>query len=363
MSASSTTSTMRAQDVVLSMIKKGLKWSLKDLKTIPPNGHTVFSMFHCGGGSTMGYKLAGYNVLGGVDIDPDMMAIYRSNHKPKHSYLMGVGEFNKLGQSAFDKIGPIDILDGSPPCSSFSMSGARSRKWGQESHFREGQAVQVLDDLFFDFIESARLLQPKIVVAENVVGLISGKAKGYVKEIIKGFDAAGYRVQVFKLCAARMGVPQRRRRVFFVSSRKDLNFPALSLKFEEPEIPFKEIDEGKCKGYAPNPKNKMYQDYWAKTKPGSSFATVHHRGSLFSWSRVSAHRPLAVLTSAGSSKGRKWHHKYFRTLSKNELIQAQTFPCDYDFGKENVGYVVGMSVPPFMMQRLSDQIYEQWLKP
>jgi DNA (cytosine-5)-methyltransferase 1 len=353
---------MRAQDVVLSMIKKGLRWSLKDLKTIPPNGHTVFSMFHCGGGSTMGYKLAGYDVLGGVDIDPDMMAIYRSNHKPKHSYLMGVGEFNKLGQSAFDKIGPIDILDGSPPCSSFSIAGARSRKWGQESHFREGQAVQVLDDLFFDFIESARLLQPKIVVAENVVGLITGKAKGYVKEIIKAFDTAGYRVQVFKLCAARMGVPQRRRRVFFVCSRKDLNFSALSLRFEEPEIPFKEIDEGKCKGYLPIPKNTAYKDFWAKTKPGSNFSSVHPKKHLWNYRRVSSHRPLPTITSTGASNVNFWHSKHPRLLSRNELLKGFTFPHDYDFGKENVGYVVGMSVPPFMMQRLSDQIYEQWLK-
>ena len=65
-------------------------WNLTDLATVPKNGLTAFSCFHCGGGSTMGYKLAGFSMLGGVEIDPEMMAIYRANHKPKHSYLMGV---------------------------------------------------------------------------------------------------------------------------------------------------------------------------------------------------------------------------------------------------------------------------------
>ena len=71
-------------------------WKLTDLATIPKNGLTVFSCFHCGGGSSMGYKLAGFNVLGGVELDPEIMSIYRANHYPKHSYLMGVQQFNEI---------------------------------------------------------------------------------------------------------------------------------------------------------------------------------------------------------------------------------------------------------------------------
>ena len=71
-------------------------WNLTDLNKVKKNGKTVFSCFHCGGGSTMGYKLAGYDVLGGVEIDPEIMKVYRENHKPKHSYLMGVQEFKNI---------------------------------------------------------------------------------------------------------------------------------------------------------------------------------------------------------------------------------------------------------------------------
>jgi len=191
----------------MSILKTG-PWKLTDLKDIPKNGKKVFSCFHCGGGSTMGYKLAGFDVLGGVEIDGKMMEIYKENHNPKYSYRMGVADFNKIPNDEIpsDLFG-IDILDGSPPCSSFSMAGSRESQWGKEKKFREGQAEQVLDDLFFHFIATAAKLNPKIVVAENVKGLIMGNARGYVKQIFNEFDKIGYDCQLFLLNAAFMGVP------------------------------------------------------------------------------------------------------------------------------------------------------------
>jgi DNA (cytosine-5)-methyltransferase 1 len=151
----------------------------------------------------------------------------------------------------------LDILDGSPPCSSFSMAGNREKDWGKEKVFREGQAEQVLDTLFFDFIDLAKELQPKVVVAENVAGMMMGTAKEYVKKVYEEFKKAGYqlRIEPYLLDASKMGVPQKRRRVFFVALRNDLapkfmeqidmfqQAPKLELNFNEKEIPFKEIDE------------------------------------------------------------------------------------------------------------------------
>ena len=123
-------------------------WNLKDLDKVEKNSLKVFSCFHCGGGSTMGYKLSGYEVLGGVEIDPEMMNVYKLNHNPKYSYLMGVQDFNQIPDSELPKeLFNLDILDGSPPCSSFSMAGSREKAWGKEKQFREGQSKQVLDDL------------------------------------------------------------------------------------------------------------------------------------------------------------------------------------------------------------------------
>ena len=149
-------------------------WKLKEKKFTKDKGK-VFSCFSCGGGSTMGYKLAGFDVLGCNEIDPKMMEVYIENHKPKYSYLEGIQTFKKrkdLPKELYD----LDILDGSPPCSSFSIAGNRDEDWGKEKKFREGQAEQVLDTLFFDFIDLAKELQPKVVVAENVKGLLMGNA-------------------------------------------------------------------------------------------------------------------------------------------------------------------------------------------
>src|SRR5574344_391644 len=149
------------------------RWTLKDARFTKDNGK-VFSCFACGGGSTMGYKLAGFDVIGCNEIDPRMNNVYVANHHPKHNYLMDSRDMVKLAKSQElpEELDQLDILDGSPPCSSFSTAGNRDEDWGKEKKFREGQAMQVLDTLFFDFIDLAKELQPKIVIAENVKGLL-----------------------------------------------------------------------------------------------------------------------------------------------------------------------------------------------
>lgn len=334
-------------------------WNLSDLKDITKHNINVFSCFHCGGGSTMGYKRAGLNVLGGVEIDPEMMSIYRVNHNPIHSYLMGVEEFNKLpNESLPAELFNLDILDGSPPCSSFSMSGSREKKWGVKKKFREGQADQILDDLFFHFIETANKLKPKIVIAENVKGMLSGNAKGYLKKIFAEFAAIGYDVQLFLLNAAYMGVPQRRERVFFVCRRRDLNLPKLVLDFNEPLVSFKDATHDlpiePYKELTPTAKK-----YWYICEQGKSFSSVHHKGSLFNWIRLSENEPSNTIPAKSDII---FHPTIPRRISGKEIIRLQSFPDDYNFLTAEPGYVCGMSVPPKMTERIAYEIISQWLK-
>ena len=183
-------------------------WKLKDLEARPKNGHTVFSCFSCGGGSSMGYKLAGYSVVGNCEIDADMMKIYRKNNHPEHSFLMDIRDFVKLPDEEIpEELKHLDILDGSPPCSVFSMAGSREDGWNVEKTFREGQAKQRLDDLFFYFIKVAEKLKPKVVIAENVKGLINGNAKGWVNQIVRAFDEAGYARSMILIVNAWLGYP------------------------------------------------------------------------------------------------------------------------------------------------------------
>mgnify|MGYP001564851790 CR=1 FL=1 len=242
--------------------KYNYNWTLKDAHFTKDKGK-VFSCFSCGGGSTMGYKLAGFDVIGCNEIDPKMMDAYKANHNPKYSYLEPIQDF-KDRKDLPQELYSLDILDGSPPCSSFSTAGRRDKDWGKNKKFREGQAEQVLDTLFFDFIDLAKELQPKVVVAENVKGMLMGKAKEYVRQIYKDFDAAGYYCQHFLLNAADMGVPQRRERVFFVCIRKDLAAqflvqkdmftiePNIELDFNSKHILFGDVFDGEGRELSPN---------------------------------------------------------------------------------------------------------------
>lgn len=132
----------------------------------------------------MGYKLVGCEVIGNVEIDPRMNKLYLENHKPKYNYCMDIRDFNKL-EDLPAELYNLDIMDGSPPCTTFSISGLREETWGKKKKFREGQVEQTLDDLAFIFIETAAKLKPKCVVMENVEGLLIGEAWTYVQRIYK----------------------------------------------------------------------------------------------------------------------------------------------------------------------------------
>lgn len=291
-------------------------------------------------------------MVGGVEIDPEMMAIYRKNHQPKHSYLMGVQEFKTLPDASLPRdLFELDVLDGSPPCSSFSMAGSRDKAWGEKKKFREGQAEQVLDDLFFHFIDIAKKLRPKMVVAENVKGLIMGAARGYVKEIFQAFSDAGYDSQLFLLNASRMGVPQSRERTFFIARRRDLNLPKLSLEFHEPvrsvSQAVADLTPADCADAKPI--SKMALDLWKKTPQGVGFNKAHPKGSWFAHVKPHPGSPLNTLISGTPA----YHWLSPRYLSKRELIRMQSFPDDYDFCGQEAQYICGMSVPPLMMQRVA----------
>lgn len=342
------------------------RWTLKDANFTKDKG-TVFSCFACGGGSSFGYKLAGFDVIGCNEIDPRMMEAYKANHDPKYAYLEPIQTF-KLRTDFPDELYNLDILDGSPPCSSFSMVGNREKDWGKDKVFREGQAMQVLDTLFFDFIDLAKKLQPKVVVAENVKGLLLAKALQYVRQIYREFDLAGYYCQHWLLDASKMGVPQRRERVFFICLRKDLAkpflkqmnlfdiLPGIKLEFNEVEIPYKQIRQTEGNADAIG-LSKMISHYWKLTTPGNDFSENHPKGSYFNEVKTAPDKVLPTIRA----NGLPYDYEIERTLFDEEIKMAGTFPLDYDFKRNKVVYIVGMSVPPVMAANIATEIFEQWL--
>jgi DNA (cytosine-5)-methyltransferase 1 len=363
-----TTWDINAQNVdsnLMMINKPDCAWNLADLNLIPKNGIKVMSTFACGGGSSMGYKRAGCEVIAANDIDPEMAWHYKLNINPKYYFLCPIGEL--LEMELPEELYNLDILDGSPPCSTFSMAGSREKAWGKEKHFREGQAKQVLSDLFFDYLDLVGKLKPKVAIAENVKGMLIGNAKGYTKKVMERFKELGYRPQLFLLNGADCGVPQRRERVFFVAIRNDIQSQPLKLAPKHrwissgeatqdlKRLTVEEIKDTKSTGidlkaWSKTPEGGCYADYFKK---------YEGRNNAFSHQKISSKKPSCTLTATFDNFT---HWNECRKLTFREWKRLGSFPDDYQAKTDKIGkYMIGMSVPPKMTEQVARAVCEQWL--
>ncbi len=198
--------------------------TMDQVKRLKPNGLTVASTFSGCGGSSLGYRMAGFKVLWASEFIDAARESYAANASPDTVIdgrdVREVKPEEVLAAMGL-KAGELDLLDGSPPCSSFSTAGKREAGWGQVKKYSD--KAQRTDDLFMEFIRLLAGIRPRTFVAENVSGLVKGTAKGYFLEILAGLKDAGYRVKVRVLDAQCLGVPQQRQRTIFVGVREDLD--------------------------------------------------------------------------------------------------------------------------------------------
>lgn len=309
----------------------------------------------------MGYKLCGCEVLGCNEIDPRMNKVYVENHKPKYNYLEDIRDFNKredLPQELYN----LDILDGSPPCSTFSMAGQREDAWGKEKKFREGKKMQTLDDLLFVFIETVDKLKPKVAIMENVEGLMLGNAWKYVQEIYRKFHEIGYEVKHWLLKGENMGVPQKRHRVFFVANRIGFDLEKINMSFNFEPVTYKDI---KCGELKPLNKNSIFYQIasQANDKDKNIAETRVRMGQKKSGFQTIYIRDDDVVPTQ-RAKPDLIDIKNLAYVSKETIINSQTFPQDYKFipnTYSTIGYITGMSVPPIMIKRLVKILIESGL--
>lgn len=332
------------------------KWTLADYPK-EKNGLKVFSCFACAGGSTMGYKLAGCEVLGCVEIDKRMNDVYVKNHNPKYNFLMDIRKFNKIPNEKLPKeLFNLDILDGSPPCTTFSTVGKREKTWGKKKKFREGQTEQTLDDLSFVFIETVAKLNPICAIMENVEGLTKGEAWSYVQKIYIGLNDIGYKVRHWILNGENMGVPQKRHRVFFIALRNDVDFDLMDLdmSFNYEPIYYFEIKTGIGEKPTKYQENLLNLARLGDENLGMVYSRLHGKETGFSDKIVWNNDILQTITANG---------KIFRgeektKISRQDIVSASTFPQDFCFLNEHPRYICGMSVPPIMIKRIVTRLID-----
>ena len=327
-------------------------YSIKDIKV--DKQVTVFSCFSCCGGSTIGYKRAGFNVVGNVEIDKSINEIYVKNNNPKYTFNMDIRDF--LNQENLpNELLSLDILDGSPPCTTFSSLGEKENSLGKIKKFHEGQKEQRLDDLFFYFIKVVEKLHPKVMVAENVAGMLNNRH--YLIEIKNRLSSIGYSLQVFKLNAKYMDVPMQRERLFFIANR--MKYKPLSMNFNHKLITYSQIEDKQSQREFLKPGTKIY-DLIKNNKQNESLCDTHKRmfgkRSYFSSYIVRPDKPINCFDTTLAI-----YRRDFGKLTNLEIAKGASFPIDFDFmGKIKVA--VGMCVPPNMMANVANQLWEQWFK-
>lgn len=196
--------------------------TIAEIQKIPFNGFEVVSTFSGAGGSSLGYRMAGFKILWANEFIPAAQEVYRANFP--NTFLdkrdIRIVKPEEILKTIGMKRGELDLLDGSPPCASFSTAGNRNRDWGKIKKYSDTQ--QRTDDLFFEYVRILDGLQPKVFLAENVSGLVKGVAKGYFLMILAALKGCGYRVKAKLLDAQWLGVPQKRQRIIFIGVRNDL---------------------------------------------------------------------------------------------------------------------------------------------
>ena len=155
----------------------------------------------CGaGGLTLGLKMAGFKVLGAVDIDDAACESYKLNHEDVYLWKQDIRKLSAAEILATLKLNPgeLDLLSGCPPCQGFSTIRTLNRNPAKDNR----------NDLVFEFLRIAKALKPKSIMMENVPGLAVDKR---MKRFSKELTALGYICKMNVVNAADYGVPQRRR--------------------------------------------------------------------------------------------------------------------------------------------------------
>ena len=325
---------------------------MAEIRQIPWNGLTVASTFSGCGGSSLGYRLAGFKVVAAHDFVPAARETYRANFPD--TPILEHDARTLTGADIAKAAGlEIDVLDGSPPCASFSMNGEESKLWGKEKAYGRGGLKQRTDDLFPHFIRLLGEVRPRAFVAENVFGLVRGVGKGYFLEYLRSMKAAGYRVKAAVLDAQWLGVPQVRARLIFVGLREDLG-----LEPEHPApFPYVYTVGEALKGLPPQ--NGLPREVWTEGYAIDARAKFLREGEkdgkYFNLVRAHRDRPVTTIVAGGGHAGAAAHlHPTAdppRKFSIPELRRLCGFPDDFVLTGtfEQQWERLGRAVPPPMM--------------
>ena len=349
----------------------------------------VIDLF-CGcGGLSEGFRLAGYEIVGGVDFNAPAIKTYNRNFENAKGICCNLLEMDQTKiLEVFGNLQDIDVIIGGPPCQGFSAAN-RYKIEGEDPR----------NKLFFEFVKFVDLAKPKAIVIENVRGIVTSN-NGYAKDrIYEIFESRGYSVNHRILSASDYGVPQRRQRNFFVMIKngEKFDFDKLSKVSEEVTVedaigelylhedsstnePFYLTDEptsiyrkylrAKDNG-VPNhevrypaekvqhrisfvPQGGNWQDV-----PGELWPTDRKNRHSSAYKRLEVNQPSCTIDT-GNNHSNYFHPLYNRIPTVREAARLQSFPDEFVFmGNRSEQYrQVGNAVPPLLAKAIAEQLKE-----
>lgn len=342
----------------------------------------IIDLFAGVGGMSLGFSMAGFKPVLAIEYDKSIALSYQKNHSSTTVIDEDIQTLNI--ENTFEKYqNKIVGIIGGPPCQGFSQKGKRL-SINDERNF-----------MFKYFISVVKYLKPQFFVLENVPN-VTTTLNGYFKdEIINSFKQIGYDVEAKVLNAYNYGVPQQRKRAFFIGQidKLTISFPnevdkKISVKEAIYDLPF--IASGVQQPFYeyPSKSQNQYQKFLRKKSKGiyNHQATKHsklalerlalipkgkgkevlpkeHRTkSIYSgtWSRLIEDKPAATITTRFDtpSSGLFTHPILDRCLTVREAARIQSFPDDFIFHGTKTSQMkqVGNAVPPLLAYAIAKNI-------
>ena len=354
--------------------------------------YTCVDLFSGAGGLSRGFMDAGYDVVLGVDFDDAALTTFKANHGKSETLKLDLFNHENIdvivGKLKDKGIGKneLDVLIGGPPCQGFSIAGPRNMN-------------DERNRLYLAMVKLAEKLKPKVILLENVPGMIHTNGGIGAKRIIGDFACIGYNMVPQLMYAPDFGVPQIRKRVFFVGLRdgeKEFEFPKPKVMPEDyvtckdaiDDLPTLQLESGEIiygeeeQDYLTEPRTE-YQRLMRK----NSVVVRNHIGSIpiaktqkmislipegknykalpeeykgmykyhEALTRYNSQKPSLTINTGHRSH---FHYKWNRIPTVRESARLQSFPDDFIFyGNKSEQYrQVGNAVPPMLGQVVAEAI-------
>ncbi len=328
----------------------------------------ILSLFSGAGGLDLGFEKAGFDIVVANEYDKTIWDTYEKNHTAK----LIKKDIRKLTIEDLPK--NIEGIIGGPPCQSWSEAGS-----GRGIKDTRGQ-------LFYDYIRLIKTLKPKFFLAENVSGMLANRHSEAVKNILQMFDESGYDVTINLVNSSDYGVPQDRKRVFYIGFRKELN---VKFKFPESITPQKEdkktfkdaigdIKEGAIPAKKGNFTNGKLEVLNHEYFVGSYSTIFMSRNRVRAWDeqaftvqasgrhcQLHPQAPKMRFIEKNKREFVKGKEHLYRRLTVRECARVQGFPDDFEFLYKNIndGYkMVGNAVPVQLAYIIANSIINNFFK-